>query len=141
MKKFIRIICFLVVAAMFLAIPAYATEQSERASLYFAAYRAYCHAASSTTIEVNFTVIGVGVMEEIGANEILVQQSSDQVNWTTVKTFSSSNYSNMVATNTGSHGATLSCNVESGHYYRAYVTFYAKNSNGLGEKYYYTDII
>lgn len=141
MKNFIRIICLLVVMSTLIAIPAYATEQSERASHYFAAYRAYCYAASSTKIEVNFTVIGAGIMDEIGASEILVQRSSNQTNWTTVKTFSRNSYSDMIATNTGSHAATLSCNVASGYYYRAYVTFYAKNSSGYGEKYYYTEII
>lgn len=141
MKKFIQIICLLVVISILVAIPAYATEQSERASHYFAAYRAYCNAASSTTIEVSFNVIGAGIMDEIGASEILVQRSSNRTNWTTVKTFSSSNYSNMIATNRGTHGATLSCSVESGYYYRAYVTFYASNSSGYGEKYYYTDVI
>ena len=80
-------------------------------------------------------------MDELGASEILVQRSSNRTNWTTVKTFSSAYYSDMIATNRGTHGATLSCDVESGYYYRAYVTFYASNSSGYGEKYYYTDVI
>ena len=141
MKKFVRIICFLLVVSTLVAIPAYATEQSERASLFFSAYRAYCYAASSTKIEVNFYVVGASIMDELGASRILVQRSSDQTNWTTVKTFSSANYGDMIATNRGTHGATLSCTVASGYYYRAYVTFYAKNSSGYGEKYYYTEII
>lgn len=141
MKTFVRLICFLLVATTFLAIPAYAAEQSERASLYFSSYRAYCYAPSSTRIEVNFTVVGVGIMDKIGASEILVQRSSDQENWTTVKTFSSSSCGDMVVTNQASHGATLSCNVDAGYYYRAYVTFYAKKNSGYGEKYYYTDVI
>lgn len=141
MRKFIRIICLLLVVTSLVSVPAYAREQSERASLFFSAYRAYCSAASSTEIEVCFNVIGTGIMDEIGASEILVQRSSDQVNWTTVKTFSRANYSDMVVTNRGAHGATLSCTVASGFYYRAYVTFYASNSSGYGEKYYYTEII
>ena len=141
MKKFIRIICLLMVITTLVVTPAYAAEQSERASIYFSAYRAYCYAASSTKIEVNFSVIGVGIMDELGASKIKVQQSSDKTNWTTVKTFEKEDYNSMTATNTGFHGATLSCNVTPGNYYRAYVTFYAKNSSGFGEKYYYTDII
>lgn len=141
MKKFVRMICLLVVFATLAAIPAHATEQSERASLYFSAYRAYCYAASSTTIEVNFFVVGAGIMDEIGASQILVQRSSDRTNWTTVKTFSRGIYSDMINTNTGAHGATLSCTVASGYYYRAYVTFYAKKGSGYGEKNYYTEII
>lgn len=141
MKRLLRLVCILVVFVMLLTIPAYAEVQSERASLYFSAYRAYCHAVSSTKIEVNFTVIGAGIMEELGASRILVQQSSDQTNWTTVKTFSRDSYSNMIATDTGSYGATLSCDVTAGNYYRAYVTFYAKNNSGSGYRYYYTEII
>lgn len=141
MKQFIRVICFLAVFAMLMVVPAHAAEQSERASLFFSSYGAYCYAASSTIIEVNFAVIGVGVMDEIGASQIKVQQSSDKTNWTTVKTFEKEDYNSMTATNTGFHGTTLSCNVTPGNYYRAYVTFYAKNSSGFGEKYYYTDII
>lgn len=141
MKKFIRVVCFLVVIAMFIVTPAYATEQSERASLYLSSYRAYCYAASSTRIEVNFYVVGAGVMDEIGASQILVQRSSDRTNWTTVKIFSRDSYSNMIRTDAGTHGATLSCTVASGYYYRAYVTFYAKKDSGYGKKYYYTEII
>lgn len=141
MKKFVRVMCLLLAITALVAVSAYASEQSERASLYFSAYRAYCYAASSTKIEVNFAVIGAGIMEELGASQILVQQSSDRTNWTTVKTFSRDNYSDMIATNRGTHGATLSCDVAAGYYYRAYVTFYAKNSSGYGKKYYYTEII
>lgn len=141
MKRVIRLICVLIVIAMIIAIPAYAEDLSQKASGFFSAYRAYCYAASSTSIEINFTVIGVGVMQEIGASQIQVQQSSDQTNWTTVRTFSRGNDANMISTNTGFHGATLSCDVDSGYYYRALVTFYAKNSSGYGEKYYYTEII
>lgn len=141
MKRFIRLVCLLVAIVMLVAVPSYAEGLSQKASSYFSAYRAYCYAASSTRIEINFTVIGVGVMDEIGASQILVQRSSDRTNWTTVKTFSRSNCSDMIATNTGFHGATLSCDVASGYYYRAYVTFYAENSSGHGEKNYYTEII
>lgn len=141
MKKIIRIICLFIVIATIIAVPAYAAEQQERASLYFSSYRAYCYAASSTRIEVNFTVVGVGIMDELGASQILVQQSSDKTNWTTVKTFARENYSDMIYTNTGAHGATLSCTVAPGYYYRAYVTFYAKKGTGYAKKYFYTEII
>lgn len=141
MKKFMRIICHLLVMATLVAIPAHAAEQSERASMYFSSYRAYCYAASSTRIEVNFYVVGAGIMDELGASKILVQRSSDRTNWTTVKTFEKENYSDMTDNNVGTYGATLSCTVASGYYYRAYVTFYAENDSGYGKKYYYTEII
>lgn len=141
MKKYVRIISIILALTTIIAVPAYALEQEERASLYFSSYRAYCYRASSTTLEVNFTVVGAGIMDEIGVSQILVQQSSDRTNWTTVRTFSRYSDSNMIDTDAAYHGTTLSCSVDSGYYYRAYVTFYAKRGSGYGEKNYYTEIV
>ena len=141
MKRFIRVVCLIVVFATLAAIPAYAEEASTWASSYFSSYRAYCTKTSSTSLTVSFFVVGAGEMEEIGVNKIKVQRSSDNSSWTTVKTFEKSSYTNMTDTNTGIHGSTVSCTIASGYYYRAYVEFYAKNSNGYGERYYYTAVI
>lgn len=141
MKRFVRIVCLIMVFSMLAAIPVYAQEQSPWASSYFTAYRAYCTKTSSTSLTVSFEVLGVGMMDEIGANTIKVQYSSDQTNWTTAKTFTKSSYTSMTDTNTGSHAAELSCTVPSGKYYRAYVEFYAEKNGGYAERYYYTGII
>lgn len=141
MKRFIRIICLFLVFASLAAVPAYAQEQSARASLYLSSYRAYCTKTSSTTVVVSFHVIGTGLMDEIGANTIKVQYSSDQVNWTTAKTFTKANYSSMVDYDTSMHAAELTATVPSGKYYRAYVEFYAEKDSGFAERYYYTEII
>lgn len=141
MNRLIRVVCLLLVFASLASFPAYAQEQSTRASSYLSSYRAYCTKTSSTTVVVSFQVVGTGGMDEIGAKTIKVQYSSDQVNWTTAKTFNSSNYSSMIDYNTSMHGAELSCTVPSGKYYRAEVTFYASKGNGFGERYYTTGII
>ena len=141
MKRFIRIVCLLLVFTTLATIPAYAQENSSRASSYLSSYRAYCTKTSSTTVVVSFQVVGTGGMDEIGAKTIKVQYSSDQVNWTTAKTFRSSSYSSMIDYNTGMHGAELSCTVPSGKYYRAVVTFYAAKDGGFGEREYTTGII
>ena len=141
MKHFIRLVCLLVVFATLAAIPAYAQEQSTRASDYLSSYGAYCTKISSTSVGVSYLVIGTGTMDEIGANMVKIQYSSDQVNWTTAKTFYKSSYPEMTDTNTGSHSAVLSCTVPSGKYYRAYVEFYSAKGNGFAERYYYTEII
>lgn len=141
MKRFVRIVCLLLVFASLASITAYAQEQATRASSYLSSYRAYCTKTSSTTVRVTFQVIGTDTMDEIGAKTIKVQYSSDQVNWTTAKTFNSSSYSSMIDYNTGMHGTELSCTVPSGKYYRAEVTFYASKGNGFGERYYTTGII
>ena len=141
MKRFIRLICLLVVFTSLATIPAYAQEQSTRASAYLSSYRAYCTLNSSTSITVFYQVIGTGIMDEIGAKKVKVQYSSDQVNWTTAKTFYQSSYSDMPDTNTGSHTHTLTCTVPSGKYYRAYVEFYSAKDDGFAERYYYTPVI
>lgn len=141
MKRFIRLVCLLVVFASLAVVPAYALEQSTRASQYLSSYGASCTKNSSTSLSVSFLVIGTGTMDEIGANTIKVQYSSDQVNWTTAKTFTKSSYPSMTDTNTGSHSTVLTCTVPSGKYYRAKVTFYSAKDGGFAERDYTTAII
>lgn len=141
MKRFVRLVCLLLVFASLATIPAYAAENSARASLYLSSYRAYCSKISSTSVSVSYQVIGTSTMDEIGANTIKVQYSSDQVNWTTAKTFKKANYPSMIDYDTGAHGGVLYATVPSGKYYRAYVEFYAAEGNGFAERYYYTEII
>lgn len=141
MKRILRFMCFVLVLTMCITVSAYATEQNQKASSYFAAYRAYCTATSSTSLTVSVHVIATGEMEEIGASSVVVQKSSDGTNWSTAKTFSKGSTSGMIDTDTGSHAFTLTCSKTPGNYYRAYVTFYAKNSSGTGYRYYYTDRI
>lgn len=86
-----------------------------------------------------YEVTAVKGMDELGASQIRLQRSADGVTWTTVKTYSSNDYSSMICENTGTHGgyATYS-NVSSGYYCRARVDHYAKLGNGYGT---YTDYI
>ena len=141
MKRFIRFVCLLLVLATLAAIPAYAQKQSTYASRYFSSYRAYCSKVTSTSIAVSFQVLGMDAMDELGANIIKLQYSSDKVNWTTAKTFTKANYPSMIETDTSMHTGVLYGNVPSGQYYRAYVEFYAKKGISFAERYYYTEII
>lgn len=141
MKRFTRIVCLVLVISALLTIPAYAAEQEQRSSNFFAAYRAYCYAVSSTKMEVWFHVIAVGEMDELGSSTIEVQRSSDGRHWTTMKTYTKENYSQMIDTDTGSHADCVTYTFTAGYYYRARVQFYAKNSSGTGYLNYYTDKI
>lgn len=138
MKKATRLISLILIFSLIVAVPVSAEDITPRASSFFAAYRAYCTKLSSTSIGVSFQVIGVGTMDVLGASQVRVQRSSDGENWTTVKTFDKADYSNMTDTDSAVYGSTLSCTVPAGYYYRAIVTFYAKNSVGTGYKAYYT---
>ena len=141
MKRFIRLVCLLVVFATLAAVPAYAQAENARGSAYICAYRSYCTQVTSTSVAVFFHILGTGIMDEIGTTEIKLQYSSDQVNWTTAQTFTKADYPIMTAMEDFSHAAEVIGTVPAGKYYRAYVEFYSAKDNGFGERYYYTEII
>ena len=139
MKKFVRAVCLLMALVMLMVTPAFAAEIPQtRASDFFAMTSTYLDQVSSTKMEIWFDVCGVGTMQEIGVKTIKMQRSSDQTNWTTVQTYSRDDYSQMIDTNTTAHADCVTYTGSSGYYYRAYVTFYAKDSSGTGQNSYYT---
>lgn len=141
MKRFLRLVCLLVVFATLAAVPSFAQEPTPYASRELSSYRAYCTKISSTQVVVSFQVVGTDALDEIGANTIKVQYSSDGVNWTTAKTFRKANYPSMVDSNTSMHGGTLTAIVPSGKQYRAYVEFYGEKDGNSTTRFYYTAII
>lgn len=133
MKRFTKAICLVLILALCLAIPVGAEEIAPYASNYFGSYRAYLSGETSTSFQVCFTVTAVREMDKLGVDYIDIERSSDGVNWTTVKTYDSSDYSNLMTTNTGYHsGYVTYSNKQSGYQYRAYIEFYAKEGNGIG---------
>ncbi|MBR4289515.1 MAG: hypothetical protein IKT52_02620 [Oscillospiraceae bacterium] len=87
---------------------------------------------SGNSFEAWFDVTGTGTMDLIGAEFIKIQRSSDNSNWTTVKTFSRSSNSSLVDTDTVTHAAGVSYTGSRGYYYRAYVQLYAEKGIGCG---------
>ena len=141
MKRFLRLVCLLVVFAILAAVPSFAQEPTPYASRELSAYRAYCTKISSTQVVVSFQVIGTDALDEIGANTIKVQYSSDGANWTTAKTFRKANYPSMVDSNTSMHYGEYTATVPSGKQYRAYVEFYGEKDGNSTTRFYYTAII
>lgn len=142
MKRFIRLVCFVLVMTVCLATPAAAAEEvSTWSSSFFTCHSAYLWKVSDSEFRVWFDVTAVKGMEELGASVIKVQRSTDNENWTTMSTYKKAVYPQMVAYNTGNHCSYVTYYGTSGYYYRALVTFYAKNSSGTGEYYYYTSSI
>ena len=130
MKKLTQFVCLLVVLSMVLVFPAAATEVSARGSDYFGSRSCYLYRTSSSSFQVWFDVVAVKRLDELGANQIKVQRSTDGVNWTTVKTYTKADYPNLVAYNTGEHGSYVTYSgATSGYLYRAYVEFYAKSGS------------
>lgn len=144
MKKLVRFVCMILVFGLLFAVPAQAAETAvPRASYFFSSYGTDLYKASSTSFEIWFDVdANASTMQELGVSEIIVYRSADQQSWTKMKTYTPTNYPDMLDYNTGSYAGYVTYNyATTGYYYTAYITFYAKNSSGIGERYVYTEIL
>ena len=142
MKRVSRMVCLLLAVVMVLAIPVAAMEnENARASSFFMSSDVYLYQTSSTKFQAWFEVTALDGMDKLGASEIKIQESSDGENWTTVKTCTMANYSNLICENTGLHGSYVSYTGTAGKYYRAKITLYAKTGTGSAEWVRYTSSI
>lgn len=141
MRKYIRLVCMALAIVLLFAIPARAEIADVRASAYFTAYDSYLWKASGTTFQIWFDVIARNYMEELGVSSIEVQRSLDGGSWTTMRTYSPGTYPQMISENAVDHVGYVSYTGTSGYYYRAVVTFYAKNSNGTAYRVDYAETI
>ena len=142
MKRFTRCICILLVCIMMISTTAFAAEQPEpRGSDFFAASSVYFWNTSGNKYEIWFDVTAVGTMTELGASKIQVQRSTDEVNWTTVKTYYKEDYSQMTDFGVAGHVDCVSFTATDGYSYQAIVTLYARNSSGTGTMREVTEIL
>lgn len=144
MKKCIHIVCLILAMSLIMTVPTYAESTVEpRESAYFAAYGTDLYKASSTSFEVWFDVnSNVTMMDVLGVSEIVIYRSQDQETWRKMRTYKMEDYSEMTDTYCYSHtGYVTYSNASSGYYYTALVTFYAKDSTGIGVRQIYTEII
>ena len=131
MKRFTRCVCLLLVCVMMLSTTAFAAETADsRASNFFMASSVYFWNTSGRNYQIWFDVTAVATMVELGTSKIQLQRSTDEVNWTTFRTFYPDDYPQMIDTNTVQHGGCVSFTATTGYSYRAIVTLYAKNSSG-----------
>lgn len=144
MKKGLRITSFILVLSLLLAVPVNAEGGIEpRGSAFFSSFWTDLAKGDHYSVEVWFDVdSNAAMMDEIGAIMIELYESKDMQTWTKVKIFEAEDYPEMIDYNTGSHTghvtyyASMPC-----YYYRACVTYYAKNSTGIGKQFIYTPIL
>ena len=144
MKRFTHFICLVLVACLVLAVPVSAETVTEpRASAYFAAHNTSLYKTGTRSFLICFDVIAnAAIMQELGVSTIEVERSPDGVNWSLMRTYEATSHSVMICQNTGSHEGYVTYNTGTpGYYYRAYVTFYAKNSAGSAKLFRYTETI
>lgn len=133
-KTTIKFISVLLILVLVLPINVMAAEA--RASYYLDAYSAYVYPAGWGKVQVWVDVHGTDYMDEIGALEIQLYESKDNQNWTWVKTFDYSDYSDMLGYNDYYHQGHVEYNGTIGRYYKAYVCVWA-GENGDGDTRYF----
>ena len=143
MKKCLRFVSLILAISLIVAMPAYASGVESRESAFFSAYGAGLYKLSRESFDIEFDVdANLTTMYEIGVSVIEVYSSSDRQNWTLARTFYKEDWPEMTCTNTASHaGAVTYVYATPGLYYTAYVTFYARNSRGVGTRGVYTAIL
>lgn len=140
MKRFIKIICLIMVIIMPLVTVAHAEEVSPYSSLFFIRYSTWMGINYNKSIVVYFDVVGKGIMDEVGVYSVEIQESEDNKNWTVIDTLTAEMYPYFICEDTGSHYDNVVFYYGStGYYYRARVTFWGKNSSGTGTASMYTE--
>ena len=143
MKKHIRMICIVLALSLVFAVPVSAESEAQPwASLFFAVHDCFLIRVDSSTFKICFDVLGTGTMYEIGVSSIEVDRSADGENWSLMRTYDAEDYPQMLGENTITHDGYITYRYANpGYYYRAYITFYARNSRGIGERYRYTAVM
>lgn len=129
--------CIILCLVFTLIIPATANAATVEpvmpaASYYLDSYNTYICDMGSGSLQIWFSVMGTGDMDEIGVLSIKLYESSDNINWTRVKTYSHENYSSMLAYDDWCHTSYVSYQGTAGKYYKAYVCIWA-GKNGSGD--------
>ena len=134
-----RAIAVLLAIALFLPVNANAatgeTAQPYESS-YLRSYNAYVHCAGSGNIQVWFTVRGTNIMDELGTLTIQLYESSDNLTWSWVKSYTNDSSPSMLGYNDYVHEGYVSYTGVVGRYYKAYVCVWA-GKNGSGDTRYF----
>ena len=139
MKRFVRCLCLCLAAAMLLAVPVGAAGyDNARGSNFFAASSVYLEPIEGRAFQVWFDVTAVSMMDKLGARTIIIQRSTDNVNWENISTYSMNTYTNMICENTAWHISHITFYGSAGYYYRAYVELYAQDGNNTATSVKYT---
>lgn len=137
-SQLLKIIALCLVFTLVLPTHANASSVEARASYYLDSYQAYVYPAGSGEVQVWFSVTGVDYMDEIGALSIHLYESTDNTNWTSVKTFRHSVYTNMLTEDDIQHVSHVSYQGVAGRYYKAYVCIWAGKDGSGDTRYFWT---
>ena len=137
-KKSVLVKVVVLLLIVVFACPVNANAVEPRASDYLASYSAYVYPAGWGKVQVWFNVDGTGYMDEIGALNIKLYESTDNETWTRVETFQFTDYSDMLGYNNYYHTGHVEYNGTIGRYYKAYVCVWAGKDGDGDTRYFWT---
>lgn len=140
----IRTIALLLIVVLIIPSPAFAAvpETAEPlASYYLDAYTAYIIPIGEYDIQIWWNVYGAGSQVDIGTLRIRLYESTDNVNWTHVKTYHHTTYTQMIDHGTGQSMDYVFYDGDHECYYKAYVTIYAGDGTNGDSRYIWTRVV
>ena len=132
-----KIVAMILIVACILPVNTMAVEP--RASDYLVSYSAYVYRAGWGKIQVWFDVTGTDYMDEIGALEIQIYESTDNANWNWVKTYGYSDNAGMLGYNDYVHAGHIEYKGTIGRYYKAYVCIWGGKDGDGDTRYFWTN--
>lgn len=132
----VRIVALVLVFATIAPLGVSATGAQPRASAYLDSYSAYVYPAGSGNVRVYYSVVGTDYMDEIGYLRIAIYESTDNSNFTCVRTFTDDNTPSLMDYNDYYHSGSVTYDGVVGRYYKAYVCVWA-GENGSGDTRYF----
>lgn len=143
-RKHSQVIRLTAIILLFVLLPfnVYATNDNDltRASYYLSSYNTYIYPAALGKIQIWFSVTGTSYMDDIGVLRVKVYESTDQVNWTWVKTYTNGDTPSLLTQNHYFYSNHVEYQGTIGRYYKAYVTIWAGKDGGGDTRYMWTDI-
>lgn len=127
-KQIVRVVAIIVILCFMLSTLAFASMDSSAYIGYMSAYIT----RSGNDVNVYFSIVGRGMMNEIGASEIYLYEQNGNT-WSLVKTFLASNpnyTADMLSYNTTAKADHVTYCGSANKNYSAILYFYAANDNG-----------
>lgn len=127
MKKSIRkVVCSMLAVCLVVGLMCGFTSGT-RSSAYISLYRSTLTPVGNGKIDVLVDVSGCGYMAEIGAKKIVIYESTNNISFSKVATYTCEDYDNMISSGTIYFDTPITHKGVVGRYYMAEVSCYAGN--------------
>ncbi len=120
------------------ALAAAADPVAPCASYYLTSYNAYVCPMGNGALQLWFRVVGTDYMDELGTLRISLYESTDNVNFSRVKTFLHEDYDTMLSYNDDFHASYVSYQGIAGRYYKFYICIWGGKDGQGDTRYFWT---